>query len=208
MNVAVITETRYISNIGSVIRDHLQFLPGYDLIIFHGSNNEVLFKGLKGKRFTVNINNLHQYNALMTSTEYWNKLLSYDRVLIFQHESMILRDGIEEFYEWDYVGAPWKFQLHGGNGGLSLRNPKIMYETLTRIPYNPTLGYEDVYFCNHMKGNLAPREVCEKFSCETIYKLGTLGYHAIDNYLNKQQCNEIKDQYKRNRGVSSRFIFI
>ena len=197
MNAAVITETRYISNIGSVIRDHLQFLPGYDLIIFHGSNNEVLFKGLKGKRFTVNINNLHQYNALMTSTEYWNKLLSYDRVLIFQHESMILRKGIEEFYEYDYVGAPWKFQDIGGNGGLSLRNPKVMKSILKKEPYHPSHGYEDVYFSNRINGyNLAPREVCSQFSVETIFQLGTLGYHNIEKYLTHDEVEKIKNQYR------------
>jgi len=77
----------------------------------------------------------------------------------------LLRTGIEEFYEWDYVGAPWKFQQHGGNGGLSLRNPKAMIEVIKRKPYKPEYGNEDLYICNVLKEmpefKLAPREVRE-----------------------------------------------
>ena len=195
MIASVIVETRQISNIGTIVKDHLSKLPENDLFIFHSRDNKRLFQEVKAEYEEVQISSLRDYNTLLTSTLFWDRFLSYDHVVIFQNDSKILKEGIEEFYEWDYVGAPWKFQYHGGNGGFSLRNPKVMYETLARVPYNHSLGYEDVYFCNHMHGNLAPRQVCERFSCETIYKLGTLAYHAIDNYLTKTECNEIRNQY-------------
>lgn len=196
MIATCIIETRHFENLSRIIDDHLSKLPENDLFIFHGKHNKYLFGNRKAKYQEVRVETLRDYNTLLTSTVFWDRFLTYDHVLIFQTDSMILKEGIENFYPYDYVGAPWKFQYHGGNGGLSLRSPKVMYETLMRIPYNYGLGYEDVYFCNHMKGKLAPRRVCEKFSVETIFQLDTLGYHAIENYLSKQQCDEIKNQYK------------
>ena len=198
---AVISETRRIPNMKEIIYDHLEKLPPCDLLIYHDDNAHS-FAGIKAKKYRVKIAALRHYNALMTSIPYWTNLIAYDRVIIFQTDSKILRDGLEEFYQWDYVGAPWKFQEHGGNGGLSLRNPKAMLRTIMRNPYSMAHGYEDVYFSNHIIGKLAPRNVCKKFACETIFELGTWGYHAIHNYLSKEQIYEIENQYKKSGGIS------
>jgi len=195
-------------NISDLIDAHLKFLPGWDLVVFHGKYNKNNFTKYQCKKYYAEVNSLRDYNTLMTSTYYWDKLLSYDRVLIFQTDSMILREGIEDFLPYDYIGAPWKFQSHGGNGGLSLRNPRVMYSILTKVPYNASLGYEDVYFCNHINmvtGFLAPRSACSSFACETIFQLGTWGYHAIDNYLGHEEIKQIKNQYNNKHWrVSSR----
>ena len=195
MNAAVITETRHFNP--QIIRDHLSMLPDdFELVVFCSESNKRLFNEFDCQKYIVSINDLNDYNRLLTSTFFWGKMQQYDRVLIFQTDSKILRKGIEEFYEWDYIGAPWKFQDKGGNGGLSLRNPKIMQEIIRSVPYsgNP---YEDVWFSNNIEkfGNLAPRLECKKFACETIYELGTWGYHAIKNYMTNEQIKEIENQY-------------
>lgn len=180
---AIIIENRI--DISKTIEEHKRFLPEYFEVkhLVHGG-----------------IKSMIDYNKLLASLPFW-MALPYDKVLIFQHDSMLLRDGIEEFYEWDYVGAPWKFQDHGGNGGLSWRSREAMIEVLKMFPYVPSgNNNEDVYFSNALKQmpefKLAPREVCEKFSCESIYKEGTLGYHAIDKYLTKEEVHKIKTQYE------------
>ena len=201
MNAAVITETRTKRNINDIIHDHLSYLPDdYELVIFCSEENKHLFKEFNCKKYIVRVHSLATYNVLMTSSYYWDKLIHYERVLIIQWESRILRKGIEKFYKYDYVGAPWKFQERGGNGGLSLRNPKVMKETILKVPYSISLGYEDVYFCNQMKGKLAPRSICKTFSCETIFELNTFGFHAIQNYLSSDECEQIKNQYKKYHG--------
>jgi hypothetical protein len=143
------------------------------------------------------VNSISDYNRLLTSFEFWEKI-DEENILIIQHDSALLRSGIEEFYKWDYVGAPWTFQEHGGNGGLSFRKRSAMLRCLEIVAPFPELN-EDVYFSNalkFLKMNLAPREICSKFSCETIFKLGTLGYHAIDKYLTTEQINQINNQYE------------
>jgi hypothetical protein len=173
----------------------MKLLPGWELIIYHGNINKHLFAGFDCEQHTVHVTTLRHYNSLITDPLFWNQLVRFERVLVFQNDSMILRDGIDEFLEYNYVGAPWKFQHKGGNGGFSLRNPKAMLKLCKEKPYSERFGYEDVYFSNHIE-NVAPRNVCEKFSVETIFKLGTFAYHAIDNWLTKSECEQIRHQYE------------
>lgn len=145
------------------------------------------------------------YNVFLTSVVFWNPLQEFERVLIFQHDTGILKAGIEEFLEWDYVGAPWKINAPwarkdraGGNGGLSIRCPKKSLDLITRLPYDGSMGNEDVFFTHHLDkvgGNVAPYEVCKRFSVETDYQLGTFGYHAIDKHLSEVQIQAILNQY-------------
>ena len=201
MNAAVIVETRKIDLL-EVVKRHLDYLPLWDLIIFCSDSeyaekelgdkfhNKIIYYEFDGNEF-----NQIKYNQLLTSLYFWDLLKAYERVLLFQHDSGLLRGGIEYFLEYDYVGSPWQFQKHGGNGGLSLRSPKAMIQVIKSVKFNYHLhGNEDVYFCNHLK-NIAPREICSKFACETIFKLGTIGYHAIDKYLSQKEVTLILNQY-------------
>ena len=198
MNAAVITETRPMATIQQTIEDHLSMLPGdYELVVFCSKQNIRYFNAFDCRKYIVNVNTLHDYNKLMTSEFYWSKLLAFDHVLVFQTDSKILRTGIEEFYDYDFIGAPWLFQKKGGNGGISLRTPKVMMDIIKNIPYNGN-PYEDVHISNNLEkfGKLAPRSECEKFGCETIFKLGTFSCHAISNYMNHEQVKQIENQYQ------------
>jgi len=203
MNAAVIVETRPEINLKQVCERHIKYLPGWELVIFCGLGNERQALELDATVHKLRVSNLDGsgYNKLLTSVRFW-QLLEFERVLIFQHDSALLRKGIEEFLKYTYVGAPWKFQEHGGNGGLSLRNPYIMASICDRGGYDENIhGNEDVFFCNRVKElglKLAPREVCSKFSTETIYKLGTLGFHSIQSYLSKEEINNILNFNKKN----------
>ena len=117
---------------------------------------------------------IQELNKLMTSVEFW-QAVPFKKCLIIQHDSQLLREGIEEFLDWDYVGAPWSFCEWGGNGGLSLRTVSAMVDICSTHPYRGEAfdGNEDLYFSNHFHNNsqhgkLAPREVCKKFSCEYL----------------------------------------
>lgn len=226
---AVIVETREYPGLGQIIFDHMSRLPDeFQLYIFYGSDNknfikqeiknfDALIRERFGRTFIsehdfhmVNIesmdfhvNDQASYNKLLTSMWFWDQI-NADQVLIFQPDSHILttdRKEIYRFIDYDYVGAPWQFQQHGGNGGISWRTVWTMKHIIAHYPYNPVLGNEDVYFCNIMNEKkdfytaLAPREVCESFGVESIFKLGTFCCHAIDKYLSPAECNAIHSQY-------------
>lgn len=178
---AFIIENRFETS--KIVENHFKYLPKeFEYIKF----------------YNLNVRSIDDYNKLLTSKYFWEQI-KFDKVLIFQHDSELLRNGIEEFYDYDYVGAPWKFQEHGGNGGLSFRSKEAMLWCIKNKPWNIYLGNEDVYFSNQLKNSpfkLAPREICKKFSCESIFELGTLGCHAIDKYLTIEQITKIKNQYE------------
>jgi len=186
MNCAVIVDNRPVPK--SVIDNHMDHLPGWDLMDISD----------------VEIKNGADYNDIMTNSYFWITLKKYEKVLIFQHDSGILREGIDEFLDYDFVGSPWlesapwaRKDRAGGNGGISIRDVGATLELLNREKYNARYGNEDVWYVHNL-GNVAPYEVCVKFGVETEYQLGTFCWHQIDNYLTKEQCNEIRNQYNTN----------
>lgn len=200
MNGAVIVETRAMPNLINCIKDHMRFLNGWGLTIFCSDMNFTLLKKNFPDAEIINLKcHLSEdlYNLLLTNISFWNKI-KYEKILIFQTDSGILENRIDEFLQYDYVGAPWRFQVHGGNGGLSIRSKDKMISVCEKYPYNYALhGNEDVYFSNHLElvgGNLAPREVCANFSVESIFKLNTFGFHAIKKHLLTEQVEQILKQ--------------
>lgn len=202
---AVIIETRNLSELSSVIKDHMSFLPDtWGLTIFHGKHNgEIMKEHFPEANFIdleCEVLNSETLNRLLTSTYFWNQI-PYDKILMFHPDSRILRKGIEEFLEWDFIGAPWSDSIVGGNGALAIRDKKATLALIEHLPYQ---GYEihdneDRWISNNLHlvgGKVAPREVCFKFSCETIFQLGTFGFHAIEKYLTTEECEAIKNQYK------------
>jgi hypothetical protein len=188
----VIVESRRSQHLAETIRAHMQMLPGWDM------------RHLADLTFP---DPRDDYNRLLTSTSFWARFESSGRVLIFQHDSMLLRHGVDEFLDWAYAGAPWpadapwgRPERKGGNGGLSLRNPRKMLELCSSVPWQPSRENEDSFFVGNREsvgGRLAPLDVCQRFSCETMFALGTLGYHAIDRYLSPDEVHMIKSQYSQ-----------
>ena len=201
INAAVITETRPMAIIQQTVEDHLSMLPDdYELVVFCSKSNIRYFNAFDCRKYIVNVNTLHDYNKLMTSEFYWSKLLAFDHVLVFQTDSKILRKGIEEFYGFDFIGAPIKnIDFPCMNGGLSLRKPQTMMNILKRTPYHSMLGFEDIYYCNILKRQpltkLPSKETAHSFSVETMFNLGSFAYHAANKYINNNQFHELISQY-------------
>jgi hypothetical protein len=116
---------------------------------------------------------------------------------------MLLREGIDDFLQYDYIGAPIKnFPFPAMNGGLSLRSPKAMLECIAKRPINTTKyanHNEDIYFsyiCKELGFNMPDFETARKFSVETIFGLGSLGIHACNKYLTYEENDKILKQYE------------
>ena len=154
---------------------------------------------------TLEDDSVHCYNLLLTDKGpwFWETFLDFDRVLIFQTDSGLLKKGIEKFYEYDFIGSPWfthlpEYYPYCCNGGFSLRNPKVMFDISQKYHWGKNMG-EDMFFTRHIlddkMGILAPYEIAKKFSVEALFELGTLGYHKPWYYLNSSQWEQIKNQY-------------
>jgi hypothetical protein len=128
-----------------------------------------------------------KYSEILTSVDFWN-LFKGEKILIHQEDSLIFRDNIKEFIQWDYIGAPWpkydKVNLkHVGNGGFSLRSKQCMIDVILKD--NKTLSFhpEDIYFTRKMIelniGNIADYDTASLFSLEGIANENSCGGHCF-----------------------------
>lgn len=99
--------------------------------------------------------------------------------LIFQDDGFILNPHLweNEFFEYDYIGAPWPLYIgwpregyQVGNGGFSLRSKKFL-DVSSQL--ESTTANEDTYILNQNRDHLnscgikiAPVEVARKFAIE------------------------------------------
>jgi hypothetical protein len=160
----------------------------------------------KIKIIKTNYDNLHplEYNKFMKSLEFWT-LLTGEKNLIYDENSIIFKNNISDFLNWDYIGSHLSEEnnhnnIDIGSGGLTLRTKKIMIEIINHVNDNERkltcspIDYtrkvddsffhrEDVYFCENMKtlgiGLLADRNSAVNFSTETIVNRNSFGGHKF-----------------------------
>lgn len=207
---AVLFELRPLKEIKTIIKNHMFFLNNSDskikwgLQIFHGTKNEEYVKeelkdieNIKYENLGIeNIKHIKEHTALLKTIDFWEKVKG-KKVLFFQTDSMLLRHGIDEFLEYDYVGGPWlkpKDGVYVGNGGLSLRTKNKMIEILKKHP-NDSQNYEDIYFSIHLNGKNVPTvDIAKKFSVEDTFYINPFGIHKP----HKIPSNLLEEIFKNN----------
>lgn len=210
--ICAIVETRQIPNIRYIVENHVYY-SGFKPMVFHGSDNSEYVKeqlqGLGCTFFNIGVNELSAdgYNRLLTSSFFWEHIPA-EKVLIFQHDSLLLRKGIDEYLQYDFIGAPlYHIDFPCMNGGLSLRSKSKMLEVIAMNPYSGFIN-EDMYFCiclrEMVNKNMPTKEVAQSFSVETIFGLGSFGVHAIYKWFTEDQCREILNQYQKQRMIDEK----
>jgi hypothetical protein len=157
------------------------------------------------------------YNDILKNINFWNNLQA-EKVLIIQDDGIILREGCEDFLDYDYIGAPWidgagneylKSNVNRemvGNGGLSIRNVNIMKQIVTTFEKEKNLLFfqninrlpEDAYFCmclskmNNIKMPLL--EIASRFASEQIINMKTLGIHKFWAYHHPSIVSDFLDK--------------
>jgi hypothetical protein len=153
----------------------------------------------------IDVDNMTQteYSKFLTTREFWN-LLRGEKILIYQEDSIIFKNNIQKFIDYDFIGAPFLKNTNDtpncvGNGGLSLRSKSIMFEVINKFspseyPYNSStydyMSYanlefppEDVYFSKCMQeqfiGIVANWDVANDFSSETVFNNDSFGAHKF-----------------------------
>jgi hypothetical protein len=134
-----------------------------------------------------------EYNVLFRDVEFW-KTVKGDKVFTFQLDSILLRSGIDEFLDYDYIGAPWRKPKEGsyvGNGGLSLRTRNVMLEISVTNKIKEVI-WEDIYFVKYLKGRgVADIETAKRFSMEDVYSPNPLGVHYPIKYIEPELLKKV-----------------
>jgi len=190
-------------------------------LIFHGIENkeyilDILIRNKIDKKRDIKmvdmcVNNLtkNDYNILFFSNTFYDKIET-ETFLVFQTDTLIsdkYANTIYDFLEYDYVGAPWRFDNDYnsvGNGGLSLRKKSKMIEMIIKGGYLRENGEpynEDVFFSNtsafdnknNYRSLYKPSfEVASKFSVETYFSDNSFGLHNPWCHLKTEYLNEMK----------------
>jgi hypothetical protein len=207
---AVLVEYRCLPHLEFIIRNNILKLgTNWCFTVICGNRNHEYMQNMC-KSISNNIKIIHtpydnllpsDYSKFLATTNFWNLLIGR-KVLIYQEDSLIFKNNIDEFLYFDYIGAPWPIDSNNnksgvGNGGLSLRSKHIMIQIIEKkniehtIFNSSTLEYmkktnslippEDVYFTKNMEdlqiGILADRNHGTKFSVESINNSHSFGGH-------------------------------
>lgn len=207
---AVIVEPRNHRHLEYVIRNVSYFLDdSWSVLLVHGLKNDVMAKQLQSKLPNLSVHRLPVtdlkpssvignsnpgYSQLLAS-KFFYELIPAENILIFQTDSILLRKGIDQFLEFDYIGAPWH-NGKVGNGGLSFRKKSKMVQIINTIPLEKSgTQDEDVYFAENSKKNPTVKfptvEQAKQFSVESLYAKNPLGIHAAYKYLSEYQIREL-----------------
>ena len=193
----VIVEPRQHPNLIPVIKNFMCLLQdaGWGLIVYHG-HDRVHYVRMARRNLTT-----AEYSAMLGDPLFWQCLLDgfkCEHALIFQCDTLLLKGGaaIDAWLKYDYVGALWpimsvsvgprqrELQLTVGNGGLSLRNVRVMLAIARNHPYpSDAIVPEDVYFSYWLKWNEAvywtPRgDEASAFAVEHVHDPDAAGLHA------------------------------
>lgn len=209
---SVLVEFRILPHIEFIIRNTIHKLGDkWSHTIICGNINYDFMNNLCSKINTnikiikLNYDNLTQneYSNLLCTTDFWELFIG-EKILIYQEDSCIFKQNIEEFIQWDFIGAPFTKKGNNtpnkvGNGGFSLRTRKIMLDVINKIKLedteicSSTLDYmksvglkdcpEDIYFCKNMLqfniGKVAEWNAAFDFSTELVYNPNSLGGHCF-----------------------------
>ena len=205
-NIAIMIESRIFNYTELLLRQFSRFLNNdFTMWIYVTENVYDEYINLASK-LDNNINILilpkeyilrsrKDYNKIMLNINFWKLLIKFDKALIFQHDTMIFHNEIDQFYDYDYIGAPWdpinNIDYEGGNGGFSLRNIKAIIYSLEYKSFVKMHNYdintisEDIFFSIALKQfgyKLPTKEISSLFSIESyLYNEFSLGCHKLDN---------------------------
>lgn len=155
----------------------------------------------------IQIRNVNQYNELLYTPLFWNLFSIREKVLIMQEDTFIFKKNMNDFYRFDYIGAPWAYSIvrqhdvRVGNGGFSFRSLKLVQEALDRkdeimnilktickrfycstklssIPEDVFFSFSTKYLSNYELANV---EEAKQFSTENVVCKDSMAGHQFWN---------------------------
>lgn len=198
MYTAIIVEPRKHAALSYVLNNILTNLSDdWNIIVCHGTKNlEYLQNIIKDELNSsprislvdLGVDNFDykEYSKLWSTRKFHDNIPT-EIFLKFETDSMIIPRNahlINEFLEYDYVGAPWT-DGQVGNGGFSLRKKSKMLELIDKVEYIYGEA-EDGYFSQHLgrtnndfsiKIHKPSSEKARMFSVETVFFDEPFGCH-------------------------------
>jgi hypothetical protein len=209
---AVFVEFRILPHIELIIRNAILKLGSkWAFTIVCGNKNvefvtnmcKSISDNIKIIKYDVDNMTQEEYSNVLMTREFW-ELFNGGKILIHQEDTLMFKTNIDDFIEYDYIGAPFPSNSNDtpnrvGNGGFSLRSKQKMIEVITKCNINDltinsstvdymtyrklTIPPEDVYFSKNLQefniGTVANWTVASSFSSEAVFNKDSLGCHKL-----------------------------
>ena len=187
---AIMVEPRKHLAYEMVLRNFLENLnDDWGFHLFVGNDNEEYVRSIVDRIgdprvciHNIGIPNLTgiTYSRLFIDPSFYESIPT-ETFLVFQTDSIVnpqYKHLINEFLDYDYVGAPWREYPKGqvGNGGLSLRKKSKMLEIIGRKKWGGTEN-EDLFFSFYPGLNKPSAAHASIFSVESVYSEQSFGLH-------------------------------
>jgi len=221
--VAVIVETRPLRVLLPVITHFAAVLgPEWPILLFtrastvqtlaaFGQGSQPFRRMVKAGQVKIielptrsSLQNYEGISHFLASKWFWSQMGPAKHMLLFQADSMLCSSSgrrVEDFMEYDFVGAAHPYFTDAFNGGLSLRNVTLSRQIVSvsniadDIKNGTDFGLvEDVWFCDKMKkmgGRLPTHEKAAEFAVDYNWAERPLGYHGINKTANVERSDEI-----------------
>ena len=215
--VAIISDTQYTTRlVPLILHFHSVLGPEWPIIFYtteqtrdqNLTHNSAIWKrAVEDGRIQVRIipdefdlTQRHGVNLFLSRPWLWEQLAPAQHVLVFQADAMICGNShrtVDDFLEWDFIGAALHSSEKLFNGGLSLRNRTMILDILRdggnweeEVESGAwTMGGEDIWFSRRMDqrgGHLPDVNKAIQFSCEHQWHVDRqkqpLGYHKVHKY--------------------------
>ena len=210
-NEAILIEFRILPHVEFIIKNAIVKLgDSFTHTIVCGNVNYLMMKqicdnispNIKIIKLEKNNITINDYNNLFYDLSFWD-MFRGNKLLFYQEDTIIFKNNMNEFLQYDYVGAPWDLEPNPnfpsvGNGGFSLRNRSMLMDILRNKVDIPDVNFinkkhksgyvlenipEDIFFSLSMLklhvGNVPDPHVASYFSTENIVNKDSLGGHQF-----------------------------
>jgi len=217
-NALVIADGRDDPMMETVLKNHRQYLGPYWMFYLVGPKSVTdIWQKYAGPMITIvelpeHFGDLSQYpdeyNTLLLSDFLWKETVQCENVLVSQTDAILFRHGIEDFFDYDYVGSPvytledtprfWSLvnafndSSVGGNGGLSFRKKSAMIKALDGCEIPKPGSMEDAWAvaCILLQDGVIPHPViANRFGIGTKCEVDIpMGCHKLWLDCNTATC--------------------
>lgn len=199
--VAVLIENRPMTNLVPILLHFTSTIPPEWRVQFIGSDESVALVNSKpairqhvaiGKMdlkyipSNTSVAGQNEISAFLTDPWFYEHMIyPAEHLLIFQTDSMLCsrsQQSLNDWLEYDWVGAPWPYRDDGGNGGLSLRKVSAILDILRATSWSPAGGFEDWWLVDQLSkrpgAKMASQTLQTNFSGEQMRSVRPMGYHT------------------------------
>jgi len=137
-----------------------------------------------------------EFSQIVVRPSFWKQVIG-EKALLLDSKSVLCSNSeaaLDDYFEYDWVSAPWSQESPEPSGSVTLRSRKWMLKILSST--KPTLP-EAVFFVKQLRArgaNVANMTMASKFAVESIYTPRPIAVGHVLDHLEKSDVSTLFDE--------------